>query len=209
MLLLTASDGVLTASDEVTIAVNEDSGQATTVEVRVAAGLDDAEESSSGSVGLTSSDLELVYDSGSNQTVGIRFNGLDIPQGATIVNAYVQFQVDETNSTATSLLIQGQDEDNAATFTSSAGDISSRTRTAAAVPWSPLPWTTVGDAGPEQRTPDIASVIQEIVTRSGWSSGNALVVIITGTGERAAESFNGDSSGAPLLHVEYSTGGMP
>ena len=79
---LTASDGVLTASDEVTIAVNEDSGQATTVEVRVAAGLDDAEESSSGSVGLTSSDLELVY-TGGNQTVGIRFNGLDIPQGDT------------------------------------------------------------------------------------------------------------------------------
>jgi hypothetical protein len=32
---------------------------------------------------LTSSDLELVYD-GSNQTVGIRFAGVDIPQGANI-----------------------------------------------------------------------------------------------------------------------------
>ena len=56
---------------------------------------------------LTSSDLELVYD-GSNQTVGLRFNGITIPQGATIVNAYVQFQVDEAQSEVTALTIQGR-----------------------------------------------------------------------------------------------------
>ena len=73
--------------------------------------------------------------------------------------------------------------------------------------WSPVPWTTVGEAGADQRTPDLSSVIQEIVDRPGWSSGNSLVVIITGTGKRVAESYNGDQNGAPLLHVEYSTGG--
>ncbi len=69
--------------------------------------------------------------------------------------------------------------------------------------WSPVPWTTRGEAGPDQQTPDVASIIQEIVNRPGWSSGNSLVIIITGTGERVAESYNGDSSGAPLLHVDY------
>jgi uncharacterized repeat protein (TIGR02543 family) len=49
----------------------------------------------------------------------------------------------------------------------------------------------------------MASVIQEIVNRPGWSSGNALVVIITGSGERVAESHDGDPDGAPLLHVVY------
>ena len=53
---------------------------------------------------------------------------------------------------------------------------------------------------------DIASVVQEIVDGAGWSSGNSLAVIITGTGRRAAESYNGNRTGAPLLHVEYSTG---
>jgi hypothetical protein len=62
-----------------------------------------------------------------------------------------------------------------------------------------------GEAGAGQRTPDISSIIQEIVTRLGWSSGNSLVVIITGTGERTAESYDGDSAGAPLLYVEYRT----
>ncbi|MGI9326013.1 MAG: hypothetical protein ACR2PZ_12385, partial [Pseudomonadales bacterium] len=60
-----------------------------------------------------------------------------------------------------------------------------------------------GEAGPNQKTPNIASIIQEVTGRPGWASGNSLVLIITGTGERAAESFNGDQAGAPLLHVEY------
>src|SRR5439155_3632165 len=80
------------------------SSTSTSVEVRVSASSDDAEEQSSGTVSLTSSDLELVYD-GNNQTVGMRFTGVNIPRGATIVNAYVQFQVDETNSEPTALTI--------------------------------------------------------------------------------------------------------
>ena len=88
----------------------------TTFEVRVAASSDDAEERASGNVSLTSSDLELVNDKSSDQTVGIRFNGVNIPPGATIVNAYVQFQADETSSGVTSLTIEGEDTDDAQTF---------------------------------------------------------------------------------------------
>ena len=66
-------------------------------EIRVAASSDDAEENSSGRVRTNSSDLELTYDRG-NQTVGMRFSGTAIPKGATIVNAYIQFQTDETQS---------------------------------------------------------------------------------------------------------------
>ena len=35
-----------------------------------------------------------------------------------------------------------------------------------------------------------------------------MVFIITGSGERVAESYNGDQAGAPMLHVEYQ-GGPP
>ena len=178
---------------------------AAVTEIRVSAGSDDAEERVSGSVSLGSSDLELVFDKPAtgDQTVGMRFNAVTIPPGATIVTAYVQFQVDEISSDATSLTIEGEATENATTFSGSSGNISSRSRTASFVSWDPAPWTTKGDAGPDQQTPDIASIIQEIVNRSGWSSGNSLVIIITGTGERTAESFNGDQNGAPLLHVEY------
>jgi hypothetical protein len=206
VLRLTADDSELDNSDEVTIAVNPAGGASITEEVRVTASPDDAEERADSNVGRGSTDLELVFDQGGNQTVGMRFNGVDIPPGANITSAYIQFQVDETSSDLTSLTIRGEDVDNAAIFTTATRNISSRPRTTAAVSWSPAPWSTVGEAGPDQQTPDIASVIQEVVNRPGWSSGNSLVIIITGSGERVAESYNGDPAAAPLLHVDYNAG---
>ena len=99
------------------------------VERRIASGLDDAEESPSGSIYFDSSDLELVDDSdfnGVGQTVGLRFSSLGIPQGAIITNAYLQFHVDQGDSGATSLEIRGQAADNADAFSSNSQDLSSR-----------------------------------------------------------------------------------
>jgi len=98
-------------------------------------------------------------------------------------------------------MIEGDDIEDASAFTSSEYDISLRARTPAYVSWSPVAWTTVGQAGPDQRTPDISQIVQEIVDRAGWSSGNSLAIIITGTGRRIAESYERDQGGSPLLHV--------
>jgi len=138
----------------------------TTLEVTVATGNDDAEERvSSGSMGLTSSDLEIVFEGSTDQLVGIRFAGVNVPPGATISNAYIQFQVDETNSGSTSVGIDIEATDNAATFTTSTSNISSRGVTGGPVPWVPPVWGTVGERGPDQRTPDIASLVQAVVDR--------------------------------------------
>jgi hypothetical protein len=177
----------------------------TIVEIRVAANSDDAEQKASGQVSLNSSDLELVLEK-DLQTVGIRFNGVAIPQGASIFEAYLQFKADETDTDTTVLTIHGEAVGNAPAFVNSTNNISNRSKTAAAVEWMPNPWTTIGDAGPDQQTPNIAPVIQEIVNQQDWSDGNSLAIIFTGSGKRVAESHNGDQAGAPLLHVEYSTG---
>ncbi len=205
--IITASvtdSGGASGSAQITLAVSGPGGSVT-VEVRVAASSDDAEESATGSVSLTSSDLELVTD-GSIQKVGMRFNGVAVPHRAAVLNAWIQFQTKSTGSAATSLSIQGQAVDTAATFTTTAANLSSRPKTTAAAPWAPVPWNTVGAAGPDQRTPNISAVIQEIVNRAGWSSGNALAILITGTGMRTAWSYNGLPTGAPLLHVEFVPG---
>ena len=207
VLRLTADDSQLSTSDDVTITVNPTGGGGggtpSTIDVRVSSNSDDAEERADGNVALNSSDLELVFDKGGNQTVGMRFNGINIPQGATITNAYLQFQVDETSSIATSITIRGQASDNPGTFTTASGNISTRPTTGASANWSIPVWNTVGQAGANQRTPDLSPLIQEIVAQLGWSSGNSLVLIITGSGERLAEAYNGDVNGAPLLHVEF------
>ena len=179
-------------------------GSPTIFEVRVATGNDDGEERvDNGTMYLTSSDLELISDGATAQLVGMRFTNVTVPNGTSIANAYVQFQVDELNSGATNVNVQGQAIDDAPTFTTSNSNISSRSRTTAAVPWAPVAWNTVNDAGPDQRTPDISAVIQEIVNRPGWVSGNDIVIILTGSGERTAESYNGVAAAAPLLHIEY------
>jgi hypothetical protein len=70
------------------------------------------------------------------------------------------------------------------------------------VSWSPDPWLAAGDAGVAQQTPNIATIIQEIVNNLNWMSGNSIVIIITGEGKRTAESFE-SPSGEAVLHVEY------
>ncbi len=199
-----AADNNSDPSAEATI-TTEPPGDITVLDVRVAAGSDDAEEHTTGAVNMNSSDLELVLAS-TNQTVGMRFAGLTIPQGATIVNAWVQFQVDEVSTDTTTLTIEGEATDQAESFGDATGNISTRSRTAASVNWSPAPWSSVGVAGPDQQTPNLAAIMQELVNRGGWTSGNAVALLITGTGKRVAESYNGHSSAAPLLHVEYQIG---
>ena len=179
-----------------------------TLEAGISSSADDAEERASGSMKLTSSDLELVDDGTKrpDQTVGLRFNDLNIPQGAVITRAYLQFQVDETDTGAVTLQIHGEDADNALAFTRSKFNVSSRQTTDATVTWSPPAWTTVGEAGPDQQTTDISdisSIIQEIVNRPGWTANNSIALLITGSGERTAESFNGVAPPPPLLPIEH------
>ena len=173
--------------------------------VRVSSGSDDAEERSSGSVSTTSSDLELVQDPGQGiQSVGMRFTGLDIPQGAAITSAYLQFTADESNNVnPCDLTIYGEASDNAATFAGAANGITARQYTSASVSWSPADWLAVGDAGAAQQTPDIATLIQEIVNRPGYTASSALVFIIEGTGARTADAFEGGAGLAPQLCVGF------
>jgi hypothetical protein len=167
--------------------------------VSISSGNDDVEETDSGVMDIVSSDLELVYNGSSgNQIVGVRFTNVGIPQGANITNAYVEFTVDETSTGSCSLTIKAQDTDNAGAFTSATGDVSNRTTTQASVAWSPVAWDTIHST---QQTPDLTSVIQEVVDRQGWQNGNALAIIITGSGTRTAESY--ESGYASILHVEF------
>jgi hypothetical protein len=75
--------------------------------------------------------------------------------------------------------------------------------TDASVAWAPEDWTTVGAAGSAQLTPDLTAIIQEIVSRDGWAALNDMVFIITGTGTRTAEAFDGSATAAPLLRIEW------
>jgi len=172
---------------------------AETLEIRVDHGNDDAEEFSNGSMYRNSSDLELTKDS-STQKIGIRFNTLTIPKNSTITKAYIEFHVDEKDNRSTYLVIQGEAHDDPPNFSSSNNNISQRNRTTQSKNWNPKNWNHVGH---KKKTPELKNIVQEVIDRGGWNTGNAIVFIITGTGKRVAESYEGSSNKAPLLHIEY------
>ena len=206
----TDNDNASTLSTTRTVTFSPSSNQTFTFEKRVSDGNDDAEEAENGDMYRISSDLELVYDSynnNANQHIGIRFRSVQVPQGAVITKAYIQFTADETHSGTTNLTVYGEDADNTNSYGSSDYNITSRSKTSARVSWSPVAWNSVGQAGSGQRTPELKAVVQEIVNRGGWQSGNAMAFIINGSGKRVAESYNGSSSKAPLLHIEYQMAG--
>ncbi len=180
---------------------------AVTLEQRIQASANDGEESPTGTVNLTSSSLQLVFDT-SLQTVGMRWTGISIPAGATITAAYVQFYASQSQSEVTNLTIAAQAADNPGAFTTATGNISGRPRTTAATPWSPPAWLA-GEIGPNERTPDLTTALQEVVSRPGWASGSAVAIIVTGTGHRTAWSWDGRHGRAPLLHVEYTPPDYP
>jgi hypothetical protein len=181
------------------------------LEKTIVAGSDDAEERASGTMALESTDLDFVNDhfgnGGNGQRIGIRFTGIDIPPGAVITRAYLQFYTDEVSDRATSLLVQGEDSDDAAAFADVDHNISSRPTTDASSAWTPESWSDTGENGPSQRTPDLSAVIQEVVARPGWLADNDIAFIISGTGSRTAEAFEGVPGRAPVLHIEWLPGG--
>ena len=162
---------------------------------------DDAEETAAGAVRLNRKNLDLGESTSGAQTVGLRFRHVDVPQGATIVNAYIQFYAAKAQSGPAAFTFRGEATDDAASFDPGNGNLSARPKTAAAVTWNDVPaWDTVGQA---QWSPNLASVVQEIVGRGGWQAGNNLALFVTGQGTRTARAYDGDPNAAPCLTIEY------
>jgi len=154
---------------------------------------------------------------------GMRFLAIAISQELTITTAYVVFTSGGMSSSGLeqNTVLTGEAVDDAAVFSNLAnyqgrrgtvvGGANDNNITTANVTWDAIPqW--IGDT--TYNSPEIKTVIQEIVDRGGWSSGNDMVIFWddhadrsthTVAGGRDAYSWDSDSDKAPLLHIEYST----
>ncbi|CAN5735728.1 hypothetical protein BH24DEI2_BH24DEI2_06680 [soil metagenome] len=167
------------------------------------------------SVYTVSADLDLTNDinpttgSRGNQLVAVRFQNVTVPKGATITSAYIQFRAidNPTPGAGTpTFTIKGIAADNTTSFVDKeVNGISSRPTTTASVPWTPDPWKG-NRATAASRSPDLKTIVQEIVNRPGWAADHALAVVISGTASttdyRAAQSFEKSGRVAQLI-VEY------
>jgi len=196
-----------TASDKVTITINEPMTK--TISIPIVSGSDDIEEQvSTGYIKMTSGDLDMSYDDDYNNPngayqVGLRFQDIKIPGGSAITNAHIQFTVDEPFGGVSKLQIKGEAVDNASAFSSGSRNLSRRIMTNTESEWTPEEWTTANESGPNQRTSDISEVLQKIIDRPGWQSGNAMVLSILGEGIRTAESYEGLPENPPTLTITY------
>ncbi len=190
-----------------------------TISLPIQGGDDDVEETQNGVIYNSSSDLEMVYDSydfvsgtpNAFQTIGLRFQNVNVPKGAKIDSAYIQFRSDETDSDSAFYLITAEDADNSAVFEDSPNaNVTARTKVPYSVSWTPPAWTSTGQSEAEQRTPQLDSLLQLVVNRPNWKQGNSVSFIIKGTGatltdqnaKRVADSYEGNNP--PVLVYTYS-----
>lgn len=140
--------------------------------------------------------------SGTESVVGLRFPNVAVPPGRTITRAYIQFTAYNTQSVATSVKIYAQDSDDPSTF-STKTDVLGRACSSASVDWTIPAWTS-GQSDNDTRSPDLTALVQSLVDREGWQSGNAMAFLLKdGSGYRECRSYAYSSSSAPVLHIVF------
>jgi hypothetical protein len=201
----------------VTLPYNDGSGKTNaTFDARISAGANDTYRSNS-----TVDATHTYFGGGKNGTTVRRSAGLwenvTIPKDAEILSAYIELVARNDRGgdagTECNLLFSAQAADTVTALptTSTEWDAVSRTM-------SQVAWFTVERFYQDQvyRTPDLSIIIQELVKRANWASGNGLALFVEDNGstelsnsDRYGYSYNGanevalNPNYAPRLIIEY------
>ena len=146
---------------------------------------------------------------------GVRFTGITVPQGTTISEAFIDLTIDRRQTNATNTTIVGQDVGDASAILAPSSccffsatnsfDITSRGATSASVDWNGIP---ASNAGQVITSPDIATIVQEIVNRADWASGQDMFFRFEdGSGYREIEVFEDSEADAPQLRITIAGSG--
>lgn len=170
------------------------------LERSVSGNSDDAEEhQDNGSVNPVREVMTLT-DRDGHQYVGWRFRNITIPKGSFIASAQLKWTCSDTSSLPSAWTLQAESVADASGFNTSKYNLSLRTRTSKAVQWTPVPWTTENAV---YLSPDLRLVVQQIVDQSTWINGNDLVLLMRGSGQRHAWSYDGDPLKGARLLITY------
>jgi len=161
---------------------------------------------------ITGNSLSYYADQDFYSLVPIRFPDINIPKSATILNASLSGKAYFTSTTTNiTVTIQGFDEDNTSAFTEGSSgwsDVdSTRSLTSASVTYVPPSYTQ----NSWYQTGDVSGIVSEIISRSGWTPGNALGFRLksSATEWQAGEtrewySFDTGASNGPILSITFS-----
>ena len=142
---------------------------------------------------------------GQQALTALRFEGIRIPKGSTVESAHLIFTPAADEKQAMSWTIQAEKTGNSAAPTTTARNLSGRTKTSASQTWTLPDW----EEDKPVKSPDLKAVVKEVTDQTAWSGGNALTFLIS----RAANSSSLDYKrkffsyeGAPerAVRLEYS-----
>lgn len=177
--------------------------------ILVAAGLDDANCASGATWIDDGTDCSWGNWDSTDWESWLRFINVTIPRDAIIYSAILRcVAMSNQSGGVVRLKILAEAVDDAVRVTSCA-DRAGRTKTTAQVDWDNLAAQIDGDP---YDSIDFTSVIQEIVNRAGWVSGNAINIFVNEDGcdanaARNAASYEHATYNSVQLRITYSLAG--
>jgi hypothetical protein len=156
----------------------------------------------------------VVYDNANlNYTIGMRWDNVTVPAGATIVSAVVSLFTKYSTGTGwpKEAFWYCEDQDDPAAFTAAEDGPRTRTKTTA---YESQVWASAPTDETWFDSPNLKSVLQEVINRPGWATGQALIFILmeNDANENANARFEvqdrkNDATKCAKLTIEYTTGG--
>ena len=152
---------------------------------------------------LTMNEIYFGHCQNGTPTVsGFHFDNVQIPEDVTITAARLEFTVDTTPNNVIDVQFQGELVNDAATFSSSSLPHQRSPLTNAIVTWH-LAEDGGWQVSEAQASPDLSSIIQEIIDQPGWQSGHAITIITqpTGNGTQARRVYGWERYGGNPLQT--------
>lgn len=167
-----------------------------TLTLTVAQSSDDGQESGAGTMNIVATSTAALN---SITWLAHRYQ-VNIPQGAIIHSVIPSVVVPDASFDDPRFNIYAQVANDAPTLTTTANDITNRSRTEAYVNW-----TATGLGTGTKTGPNLAPVFQEIINRPGWQSGNHIMLIWDALTSClfAFWAYDNSPATAMILTVEY------
>ena len=176
-----------------------------TIILNLISGTDDAYQTADANkkMIITTNDLRLGW---TTSRTGLRFvsNNLSGVKGKTIKSAKLTLTSNQNTSSAIKLSIFAQNSDSCLTYSTVKNNLGLRPITATPISWN---ISTAWKSGTQYTSPELASVIQQVVGRPGYD-GKTLCIMMQNNGstnntERAVTSKENSSRPSATLKIEY------
>eukprot|EP00301_Raphidiophrys_heterophryoidea_P020404 c5105_g1_i1.p1 GENE.c5105_g1_i1~~c5105_g1_i1.p1 ORF type:complete len:1159 (+),score=300.92 c5105_g1_i1:139-3477(+) len=163
---------------------------------------------------IDGSTLSIPYDeiNAEEQIVGLLFANIPVPRYATILDARIQFRsffASENSYVVVRVLGERTGGDSSEAFHNSTANLSSREVTYSYVDWTIAQWQNSRQTVSSERTPNLASIIQEITSQPSWNQGNSISLLFRRSpndilnNTRVAESGLSRRGGAPFMLLQF------